>query len=302
MIDLIVRGSATMRGGKNASGENPFRGSAMRATSFLDSLGLAEICADNENAQGVSFTCQEIKRDGACCFMVAPLTAIQSAYAPFVRALSCMMAHVFQNMPGESAGTPAVIILDEAPSLGRLPQLLETGSVGFRKYNLRLIACFQDLPAISAKAAYPDTWETVLGNAFCTLWMGVTDLRTKRYVSDVLGRATRREKVEGAHLVFRLLGLSNIKPRYQNFERLLMDPERVGDHTTPSRGMLICTGKERPFTAAIEPYWKSLPVWRYAPDPSHPETLSRRFTRWLIGAVKERRARAERLKTAEAKG
>jgi len=299
MIDVIVRAAATMRGGKNSSGENPFRGSAMRATSFLDSLGLAEISEDNQNGEGLSFTCEEIKREAACIFVVAPLTAIQSAYAPWIRALTVVMAAVFQSMPGLS-GPPALVILDEAPSLGRLPQLLETGVVGFRKYNIRLIACFQDLPTLAAKSAYPDTWESVISNAYCTLWMGITDLRTKRYVSDLLGRCTRREKVEGAHWIIRLLGLSAIKPKYQNFERLLMDPERVGDHTSSDHGRIVITGKHRPYAAAIEPYWKVLPVWRYASDPSHPETLPRRFTRWVIASVKERRRQANKLKVANA--
>lgn len=59
-------------------------------------------------------TCEDIKRNAACGFVVAPLTAIQRAYAPWIRALTVMMAHVFQNMPG-SAGTPALIVIDEAP-------------------------------------------------------------------------------------------------------------------------------------------------------------------------------------------
>jgi len=134
--------------------------------------------------------------------------------------------------------------------------------------------------------------------------MGITDLRTKRYISDLLGRRTRREKVDGSHWTMRLLGFvlgfATVKARFQNVERLLMDPERVGDHTTPSHGMMIVTGKDRPYTAAIEPYWKSLPVWRYALDPSYGETIFRRFTRWIIGSIKTRRRNAATLHEAKA--
>lgn len=268
---VIARAAATMRSGQSGTGENPFRGSAMRQTSWLDIPRLAALSERSD------FICEDLKKSNVCVFVVAPLTDIQTQYSGWIRALTVMTAYAFQNIPG-SLKTPALMLIDEAPSLGRL-SLLEVGSPGFRKYGIRLVVCAQDIPAIRAQTAYPDTYTSFISNAGVTLWLGTTDPDTLRYVSDSLGRHTRREKVEGAHWLMRALGLSKIPPRFQNFERQLLDPQQVRDFLDVDRGMLIATGKKRPYMAAIDPYWKALPVWRYNPDKNYKESLARQLTR-----------------------
>ncbi len=156
------------------------------------------------------------------------------------------------------------------------------GSPGFRKYGIQLVTCFQDVPAISARNAYPDTWQSLISNAGVTLWMGAVDLETTRYISDLLGKFTATERIEGSHWLFRLLRISKIQARFQNVERQLLDPQRVKDLLSSRRGMMIVTGKDGPFVIAIDPYWKALPVWRYKAERHYGETFLRQFTRWFV--------------------
>lgn len=274
---LIARGAAAMRSGENKNG-NPFRTAAMRATSWIDLPGMAEICQGGDPSR--AFVCEDLKTSSLCVGFVAPLTDIQTTYSGFTRALSVMIAQAFQNMPWRLK-VPCVMLLDEANSLGRL-SLIETGCTGFRRLGIRLALGFHDLPAI--QAAYPGTYRSIIGNAGVTAWIGVTENDTLRYIAETLGSHTRREKVEGTpRWMFWVPRALRIPARYQNFERPLKDPLQVKDTLMSARGMMIVTGKGRPFIAALDPYWTALSVWRYSANPSYPETMLRSLTRQLLG-------------------
>jgi type IV secretory pathway TraG/TraD family ATPase VirD4 len=280
---LIARGAATMRSGENRTGGNPFRTSAMRATSWLDLPRLAALC-DGSTPGAQPFILEDLKtgKGGLCVAIVAPVTDIRDTYSGFVRALTVMTGQVFQNIPG-SLKVPCAVVIDEAPSLGKL-EFLEVGTSVFRKYGLRIATGSQDLPAI--QATYPTTWRSFISNAGATLWMGANENDTLRYISETLGNHTRREMVEGAPWYHRWIpGAAKISSRYQHVDRALLDPQQVKDLLTPARGMMIVTSKFRPFVAAIDPYWQALPVWRYQPDPFYRETLLRSATRRLLSGL-----------------
>jgi type IV secretory pathway TraG/TraD family ATPase VirD4 len=269
---LIANGAATMRGNNSRDGENHFLSSARRHTAWLD----LEPAAEATSRSG--FLMSDLKTSNLVVSIVAPVTAIKTTYQPFIRLLFTMLGYTFENM-GHARQTPAIAIVDEAQNLGPLG-LVESGPY-MRKYGLQVVTGLQDISGLSA--VYPKTFETILSTAGANVFMGTTNAVTLQWLSQRLDKTTVRVKVEGTPGWARPFTPKNeqIPNRYQKQIIDLMTPEQLKDTLTPTRGRMVVLNEGRPFIAAIAPYWKSLPVWRYQPV-GYPETILRRVTRRLL--------------------
>jgi len=268
ITDVIARAAGSMRSGKGREG-NPFRTTALSATSFLDLPEIVEISRHSD------FTSEELKRSNPWVFVVAPVVDIQSTLSGWVRMLTMMTLYTFQNIPG-GRRVPCAFLLDEFPSLGRI-ESFETAAPVFRKYGVRLVVITQDLELL--EQVYPKCWEGFIGNAQATLWMGTDHQRTAKYLSELLGKALRKRKIQGD--VF-----SKVGPRIEHSDEFLLTTDQVRETLDPDRGQIIVTrtGKT-PLLVSCAGYDRVLPVWRYEPSSEHREPILRRLTRSLVGSL-----------------
>lgn len=275
---VIARAASVMQSGQRAKEGNPFRSTAIAQTAFLD---LPEIAAISRRS---SFSCEDLKTGNPCVFICAPVTDIQTKLSGWVRALTTMTAYAFQNMPGDRLNKiPCSFLIDEAPSLGRI-EILETASAVFRHFGIRLVMVMQDLGQL--KKAYPQSWESFIGNAECTLWMGTSHQFTLEYLCKILGTRTRTTKVSGGPL-------SKVPARMEKREHPVLYPHQAAEFLGPGRGQFIVTRASGPaLRISYDGYDTALPVTAYEPDENYKEKRLRSFTRSVIAWLWIRRPQA----------
>jgi type IV secretion system protein VirD4 len=78
----------------------------------------------------------------------------------------------------------AVMMLDEMHVLGHMAQL-ETAAGLFAGYGVKIWSIWQDFSQL--QALYRERWETFIGNTSVLQSFGLNDLRTLKYVSELLG-------------------------------------------------------------------------------------------------------------------
>lgn len=213
-------------------------------------------------------------RDDLILSFVAPVGAIREELAPFARLLTNTIAHTFETLQTRKR-RPCLFAIDELPAQGYNRTLEQIAPVA-RSYGLQLLGIAQDTGNL--RAAYPQTWESFIGNADAVWWMGSNHQETIAYLEKILGTTTHREQVEGA---------KNPIER----ERPLMYAEQIRRFLNPARGRVIVTrAGKRPLRLKIATYYGELPVTAYEPDPEHREAMLRRVARFLIGIAQERRS------------
>lgn len=283
ITEVIARAASVMKGGKSRDG-NPFRGTALSQTSWLD---LPEVAAISQRSD---FACEDLKTSNPCVFICAPVTDIQTKLSPWVRALTMMTMYTFQNMPGRMK-IPCAFCLDEMPSL-RI-ELLDTAAPVFRKYGIRLVVVTQDLEKL--QQAYPRSWGGFIGNSQCTIWMGSDHQATLDYLSKELGTRTYVERIEGGNWLSRLLGFSKTPPRYQKIDRILMHPHQLREFLDPERGQIIVTRTGKPpVRVSYEGFPEALAVWEYEPDRNFGEKFLRALTRRIVNWLRPPRVHSAR--------
>ena len=82
-------------------------------------------------------------------------------------------------------------LFDEFNNIGEIPQFDETLAT-CRKYNINISIVLQNLAQL--KGRYKDAWNTILGNCDNFLFLGSNELETCKYVSEILGKGTIKEK------------------------------------------------------------------------------------------------------------
>lgn len=103
-----------------------------------------------------------------------------------LRLLTGVVFLKMQNARGQRAKMPLLFLLDEMPSLGRMPQI-EQALVYGRGYGVRLLAISQTLEKL--RTVYPGSWRTFLSSDVC-LFFGSTEQEVAEYVSQRLGKKT----------------------------------------------------------------------------------------------------------------
>lgn len=210
--------------------------------------------------------------------MVAPLSDLQTKLSPWVRAFTMMTMYAFQRLPNIWRGIPCLMVLDEMPSLGRI-EMVATSAPGFRKYGVRLVTVTQSLQRL--RLAYPNEWRDFLGNAECTIWMGLDDPETLKFLSEeMLGQCRVRERVEGSPW---WKPGKQVPARYQRGDKLLMDNRQCAEFLDPSSKNIIVTRFGRaPLKLKRTAYYSDLPVWKYKPFARYGDRPGRKIFRALL--------------------
>lgn len=198
-------------------------------------------------------------------FLGAPTTVIQGALAPWFLMITAMSMTVFEHIEGELKN-PCLYVLDEMPSLGRIPQL-EISAAVLRSFGVRLLAITQDIDLL--KKTYPHTWESFIGNADIVWWMATNHQGNINYLCNILGKTAR--------------AVGGVKNGSVKVEYPLLDNDQARRFLDSDHQNIIVTrcGK-RPMRLKIPAYHKELPVWSYDPDKNFKEALAKAWVRRLI--------------------
>ncbi|PCJ99560.1 MAG: hypothetical protein COA45_05880 [Zetaproteobacteria bacterium] len=217
-----------------------------------------------------SFLCSELKyRDDIVVSLAAPVSDLRGHLAPFSRLLTNILSYNFERITGAKK-YPCLFAVDEMQAQGYNEYVEQTVPL-MRGHGVQFIGIVQDLEGL--KKAYPHSWEGFLGNADAVIWMASNHLGTNEYLSRVLGKTTRSQKIKGT------------SRRVEN-ERELMTPEQVGRFLEAEKENIIVTrAGTRPLKLKLLKYYSDLPVTDYDSDPDHGEVLLRRLTRFILARL-----------------
>ena len=243
----------------NASGET---GGNIRST-LLEQTKWLDIPAVRYVLRSTSLPLSDLKtRKDVVFSLTAPVLSIREELAPLCRLLTNMTAYTFEYFR-DKAGQ-CLIIVDELPSQG-YNAIFEIILAVLRSYGGILLGISQNVELM--KKTYPKSWATFSGEADAVFWMATNHDDTATYLSQILGKKSHVEK-------------DNYSGRKAYREVAVMDADQVKRFLSPDSGNLIVTrAGMRALKLKNEPYFKALPVWKYAPDPDHKEAFWRRITR-----------------------
>jgi len=214
-----------------------------------------------------SFALEELKTGTLRLFISAPATDLQGPLSGWSRLILSMLFYTFESIPGR-LDVPCYVVADEFPALGHLASVERAAGL-MRGYGIRLHVVAQFLEQLIA--VYPSTYETFLASCDAVFWLGSGSMKTTQYLSGVLGKAMRKEKLDG--------GWPTKQPtRHHRVERELATPDQLKRFM--SKGIMICTRMDRaPLKLRVSPYYEHLHLSRYSPDPDHAEDPLRAWAR-----------------------
>ena len=152
---------------------------------FLES---PEVMASLERSQ---FSLQELVSNRADLYLCIPSEKLDVQS----RLLRLMVGAVFmesQKARGNRSGQNLLMVLDEMPALGFMPQIENALTYG-RGYGVSLMAISQTLEKV--KAVYPKSWKTFL-SSHLSVFFGASDYETCELISNLLGSATVQSRSE----------------------------------------------------------------------------------------------------------
>ncbi len=223
------------------------------------------------------FSLADLKtRNDVALSLVAPVLSVREELRDCFRLILNISAYIFEAEQQKNG--QCLFVVDELPSLGYNP-VFEVIVPVARSQGITFCGISQDIEIL--KKAYPQSWESFIGNADIVIWMGSNHEATLQYLSGVLGYRTLVEKD-------RRTGRKNYRQvRVAEADQLrrFLDPngERI----------IITRAGKRAIKAVNEPYYKALPVTHYAPDPDHREPFLRRLMRRLIALFTEQKTKAK---------
>jgi type IV secretory pathway TraG/TraD family ATPase VirD4 len=243
----------------NASGET---GGNIRST-LLEQTKWLDIPAVRNVLRSTSLPLSDLKtRKDVVFSLTAPVLSIREELAPLCRLLTNMTAYTFEYFRDKNG--ECLIIVDEMPSQN-YNAIFEIILAVLRSYGGIFLGISQNIELM--KKIYPRSWATFSGEADAVFWMATNHDDTAAHLSQILGKKSHVEK-------------DNYSGRKTYREVAVMDADQVKRFLSPDSGNLIVTrAGMRALKLKNEPYFKALPVWKYAPDPDHKETFWRRITR-----------------------
>lgn len=218
-----------------------------------------------------SFLCSDLKRrEDLVVSFVAPVGAIRGHLSGFARLLTNMIAYSFEFTPGGKRN-PCLIAVDEFQAQG-YNEYLEQATPLLRGYGAIFLGLTQDIEGM--QKAYSSSWEGFLGNADSVIWMATNHQQSLEYLSRVLGKKTRSQKIQGT------------SRRMEN-ERDVMTPEQLSRFLNPANENIIVTrAGARPLKLKLLKYFVDLPVSIYEPASDHDETIFRKIYMDIFGGYK----------------
>lgn len=225
------------------------------------------------------FSLSMFKKSDDCVFAItAPIFSIREELSPLMRTITNFNAYIFESVK-EKKGQ-CLYILDELPSQGTNPTL-EAMLAVMRSMGLVVVAISQSVELM--RKVFPQSWKSFHGEADLTIWAGGNHEDNKNELSRILGKKNivEKDKYSG-------------RKTYREVD--VMTPDQVGRFLDPDSGNIIVTrANGRPLKLKAPYYFKELPVWKYAADPDHQETLLRRISRFLF----DRKGKAKAIPVTE---
>ncbi|QOJ23786.1 MAG: type IV secretory system conjugative DNA transfer family protein [Gammaproteobacteria bacterium] len=243
----------------NASGET---GGNIRST-LLEQTKWLDIPAVRDVLRSTSLPLSDLKtRNDVVFSLTAPVLSIREELAPLCRLLTNMTAYTFEYIREKNG--QCLTIVDELPSQG-YNETFEVMLAVARSYGQTVLGISQNIELM--KKVYPKSWATFSGEADAVFWMATNHNDTADYLAQTLGRKSH-------------VTTDPYSGRKNYREVAVMDADQIKRFLSPDSGNLIVTrAGMRALKLKNEPYFKALPVWKYAADPDHKEIFWRKITR-----------------------
>ena len=251
----------------NASAETAgnLRSTLFEQTKFLDIPQVRRVLTHT------TLPLEDLKcRDDVVLTITAPPTSIREELSRLVRLIMNMTAYTFQDIPNSEKKGQCLFIWDEFPSAGYNPVAETIVTIGRSQgFTFFPIAVDEDL----LKSVYPKTYNIFTGEADAVLWASTAHEGTAAHLSRLLGKKTiiETEKYSG-HKTRR-----DVDAMSTDQVKRFLAPDNTG-----SGKLIVTRAGKRALKLVNDPYFKALPVWRYAADPNHKETWPRRIARWIF--------------------
>lgn len=255
----IAGAAAAMSSASNDTGGN-VRSTLQEQTKWLDLPNVRALLGST------TMPLSDLKtRDDVVFSLTAPVLSIREELAPLCRLLTNMTAYTFEAITKKKG--QCLTIIDELPSQGH-NETLEVMLAVARSYGQTVLGISQNIELM--KKAYPQSWSMFSGEADAVYWMATNHNDTANHLAQTLGRKT--------HVL-----TDNYTGEKSYREVNVMDADQVKRFLSPGSDNLIVTrAGMRALKLKNEPYFKALPVWKYAPDPAHREAFFRRIMRGLF--------------------
>lgn len=259
----IIGAAAAMMSASRETGGN-VRSTLQEQTKWLDIPPVRAIL------RSTTLPLSQLKtRKDVALSVTAPVLSVREELSPLCRLLTNMIAYTFEAVPEKNG--QCLTVLDELPSQGH-NETLEVMLAVARSYGLTVLGISQNTELM--EKAYPKSWGMFSGEADAVFWMATNHERTAQHLSQILGKKT-------------LVAKDRYTGRKAYREVSVMDPDQVKRFLSPDSGHLIVTrAGGRALKLMHAPYYKALPVWKYAADPAHRETLLRRIVRRSFSSKK----------------
>ncbi len=257
----IAGAAAAMASASGDTGGN-IRSTLQEQTKWLDIPAVRDVLCNT------TMPLSDLKtRNDVVFSLTAPVLSIREELAPLCRLLTNMTAYTFEAVKEKNG--QCLTIVDELPSQG-YNETLEVMLAVARSYGQTILGISQNIELM--KKVYPKSWATFSGEADAVFWMATNHNDTAACLAQTLGKKSHVTKDPYS-------GRKNYR------EVAVMDTDQSKRFLSPGSNNLIVTrAGSRALKLKNEPYFKALPVWKYAADPDHKEAFFRRIMRKLFGS------------------
>ena len=230
-------------------------------STIINDFGFVNSAAMRSSLTGDGFDWQAFKNSVSTLAIIVPASKLQS-HSPYTRlTITTGLRELMSTAPSEFV-PPTALMLDETPTLGMLPQLIQACAI-CRGFGVRLMPLVvQDLNQL--KALYKDSWQTFIGNSGCICAYAPRDIFTAEYLSKLCG-----EKV--VNVASRSMNQSNGAPNVgvsitPQFQPLFRPQDLM---SMPAGRMLVLINGCPPFFTQVPGYWELKFGRGLDPNPYH---------------------------------
>ncbi len=179
--DPVVRSTASRTALKEDKLLSSVMASVQSHTHFLDSPRI------RESLSRTDFSFEEIKQNPTSIYLILPADRLQT-FGRWLRLLIQQAITVNARNIEIKPAKPILFILDEMPSLGRLPSLEQAFSL-MAGFGMQLWGICQDLSQL-ARVYGENGWQTFVSNSGVIQYFGSRDKMTAEYFSTLCGVTT----------------------------------------------------------------------------------------------------------------
>lgn len=229
------------------------RGSVLSA--LIESTAWLDLPQFQEATSACDFYLKDFQTEHISLFVCLPLNELTGVAGGFMRMFLTIFTDMMYRAPAPPKAGTVLCLVDEFPQFGHIDRFCAIGPT-MRSYGVKLWVLLQDLGQL--KATYPKDWEGFIGCAAMVQYMAVHHGETIDYLVRSLGQKLVRER--------------------QPDGRTTKRPVPLLDREQASRFLAVDTGNQiivrydkKPLRLKTAPYFWYLPLWRYTPDPLHPE-------------------------------